>query len=248
MRVLVSVTPSNEFTQAATVLTIHGGATAGNTVIEARIKGSNVVLDRLNVMVLPTRHLTVGIYRIVDPDRPGTGPVSGQTDESLIASLNEIYRQTWIEFTLVASATNNFIYDANQDDKLQVTEQPVSLATNTWAGQVRVFLFKNSGVAYQGYPNSFVRGFTPDVFGQSLYSVVFSSEMVENTFAHEVGHQLNIPVRDSAPGEHDPGPWPEGEEGLMKSGAPVGNVWPVPTGKWLRQEDWKEANDKAGTK
>ena len=46
--------------------------------------------------------------------------------------------------------------------------------------------------------------------------------------------------------DHDAGPWPQGQESLMRSGTPTGDpdnpTFPVP-GRWLRHEDWNEAND-----
>ena len=65
--------------------------------------------------------------------------------------------------------------------------------------------------------------------------------------AHELGHVLALSwLYISSDPHHDPGPFPDGTCGLMKSGQPVGGLRsPMPCGKWLRHQDWEAANDKA---
>lgn len=67
---------------------------------------------------------------------------------------------------------------------------------------------------------------------------------------HPIGHILGLAFYNDDGGGHDAGPWPTLEEHLIRTGQPSGPVespvFPVP-GAWLRHEDWKEANDKAGS-
>jgi hypothetical protein len=64
--------------------------------------------------------------------------------------------------------------------------------------------------------------------------------------AHETGHVLDIPTLYLEDMDHDFGPVPDNTELLMKSGAPVEGVLPPSPGRWIRHEDWIQANKNAG--
>jgi hypothetical protein len=251
---LVSVTPQS-VTQSPQNLTIYGLSATSDTKVELRWKPNHVPLSPLHTMVLMNRTLSVGIYRIEDPISGATRPVGGPPESSVINTLNQIYKQTCITFSdaNTSSQTNSIVYDGTctagaVDGKLQDCERPLALVTNVWAGQLRVFFFKNSGISYSTPSSFFVHGvsYKNDILGIWLYSIVFADTMVENTVAHELGHQLGLAAKNPDSGGHDTGATPAGVEHLMKSGQPVGGIWPVPTGQWLRHEDWQEANSTAG--
>ncbi len=75
-----------------------------------------------------------------------------------------------------------------------------------------------------------------------------ASFAIQRVIAHEVGHVLNLSKRAFFSGtlyvpafeKHDNDPSPEGTAALLRPG-PVG-----PVGRWMRFEDWREANDHAG--
>lgn len=246
----VNVSPTNGFTVGDNALTIIG-SNAGSATVEARIQPVGTVLSKLNIMVLSNRTLSVGIYRVEDWASTNTCPVGGPPDSQIVSNLNDIYRQTCIQFVLTNSFTTNIVYDGvfspyQADGRADKDEANNSIAClGLLNGQVRVFLFRNSGYPYDATnQNVFVRGWTLNY----SYSVVYTTNMVTNTVPHEVGHQLLLPVRDWGVGHHDPDPVPPGTEHLMKSGAPVGQWWPVPTGRWLRKDDWEKANNTAKVK
>jgi hypothetical protein len=240
------VTPKT-FTSSTTDLTIIGKNAKGTTVINAIYKPTATVLTNLNVMVLPKRTpgISVGIYRIEDPESEQTRPVGGPSDDDIINTLKDIFKQACIDFTLAEGLTTNIVYDANNDGKAQDAEISTVIVNGLerWQGQIKVFLFKNSGYPYPSCDGVFVRGYTPSAF----LSVVFTSALTDNTIAHEVGHQLGLATRNNDVGDkHDAGPYPPGTESLMRSGISANCVQRIPIGRWLRQEDWAESNRQAG--
>jgi hypothetical protein len=64
------------------------------------------------------------------------------------------------------------------------------------------------------------------------------------TYAHETGHCLMLSTRSGAGvngRHHDPGMAPNGKPPLMSE---INRN----RGRWIRQEDWRQANDQAGVK
>ncbi len=62
---------------------------------------------------------------------------------------------------------------------------------------------------------------------------------------YEVEHWLGLSIIGDN-NDHDTGPWPDEEESLMRCGQPTeDNAEPKP-GKWLRYQDWIEANKEGG--
>lgn len=72
----------------------------------------------------------------------------------------------------------------------------------------------------------------------------------EKIAAHEVGHYFNLSTKGKGvEKQHDPGPWPQ--ELADQGAAWTGLMYPenaLTCLKWLRQEDWIEANKKAKVK
>ena len=110
---LTDVTPK-AFTAESTNLIITGKGVTGQALIEARISGTSVVCEGLNVMALPRRTLTAGIYYIKDSSSAGTYPVGGPAADTLIKMLNNVFKQAQIEFTLAESAVVDKAYDSSE--------------------------------------------------------------------------------------------------------------------------------------
>lgn len=120
-------------------------------------------------------------------------------------------------------------------------------AVDNLPGKVHVILAKNSGVPYPTYSTKFVRAATGEVFNLLFVkTIVDTGGSVALTEAHEMGHSLDLTSRNPDGGAHDPGPFPPGTDGLMKSGSPdpLTGILPNP-GRWLPHEDWETANVKA---
>jgi hypothetical protein len=243
------------FSAASTDLTVTGQGTAGNALVEARIESSGLVCERLSIMALPKRTLSVGIYYVKDSFSAGTFPVGGPAASSVIGTLNDVFKQARIEFFLEDSATVDKPYDSNGDGKFQEEEvDALNVTGQEWKGDLKMFFIRNSGVPYSNDPplNAFY------IRGEALFrapgGIIFTENaggMAPLGVAHEFGHVLEIPAIESAlHDEHDAPPWPEGEESLMRSGIPQSNgaggyTLPNP-GRWLRHEDWINANSAAG--
>jgi hypothetical protein len=262
---------------SSTDLTITGQGTFGNALVEARIGSIGPACSKLNIMALPKRGpVQVGIYRISDSSSAGTAfPAGVPSDAEIINTLNDIFEQAHVEFELhTSSGVYDVQYDttklpyvsgypgftAGQDGKWEEGEQDAFFTGNPlpWAATIKVFLLKENGDTKwnhyaEPYDAYLVRGFTGSYgVSNTTYSVVFTEGTVGHTaltIAHEVGHRLGLAAHDDG-GGHDAGPWPSGEESLMRSGQPTGApsapTFPVP-GRWLRHEDWKKANDRAGS-
>jgi hypothetical protein len=242
-----AVTPTN-FTAGTTDLTILGQGLEGHAIAEARIKGTSTICAKLNIRSQQKETLSVGVYYIQDTNSPATCPVVASSANEILDTMNDVFQQAQIEFTLEESYTTNIAYDANTNGLVDESElAAVSITGPQWKGDYRVLLMKNSGIYYDqpSYAtNWLVRGQASDtgaiLFAQDLGACVSLAA------AHEVGHVLEIPIEDSGPIFHDGGPWPSGEESLMRSGIEPSGPVNCP-GRWLRHEDWKEANDLAET-
>jgi hypothetical protein len=229
-------------------IALSGKSTAGTAVVEAKLDGT-VVVGRLNVLVLPQRTLTVAIYRIEDSGSPKTA-IAGSDDaavnDEMLKTMNAIFVQAAVKFTLVASERRKLSYDKNGDGILNtsdpnnpsvVSELPI-LEDQTWTGQIRLFLF-NQGPAGKG-GGAFEKG--DKVYAPAAILYVQSGGRLALHAAHECGHVLKLPTMVNSPdGSHDLGPWPPDTWGLMVPGSPA-----EPPGKWLRRQDWDTANTTAG--
>jgi len=232
------------FTASSTDLTITGQGAAGNALVEARIGSSGPVCSKLNIMALPKRSLTVGIYYIEDSSFSGTSPVGGPSASAVVDVLNDVFSQAQIEFTLIESETVDIDYDDNQNGKLDEDEIDALVATPFWSGQVNGMFVKESGIPYPSDTNFMVRGVHLHEASGGVLCTANIGSYASLGIAHEIGHELFLATHNDDGGGHDAGPWPDGEESLMRSGSPVNGVLPNP-GRWLRHEDWKTANDEA---
>jgi hypothetical protein len=221
-------------------------------------------------MALPKRGpIEIGIYRISDSTSAGTAfPGDVPSNADILDTVNCVFEQAQVSFSLhtssgsydveydtVTSPFTNGMWTSGSDGKWQLPEEDAYLDVDPspWTAPIKIFLIRANGdsesfVYDPPYDAYFVRGFAA---GLPLHSVIFTDGTSGQTalvVAHEIGHILGLAVYNDD-GGHDSGPWPDGEEHLIRSGQPSGPVgsptFPVP-GEWLRHEDWKKANDEAG--
>ncbi len=251
----LSLTPNESPLSAAeTTLTLTGLNPANKAIataqVEAQFTSNSQKMTALNVMILPERTVSLGIYRVTDPGSAGTSPVGGPTNDEILNTLKEVYMQAGITFRLDASGDRNIAYDLNHDNKMQSTEVGSILdALEPEQVTIKVILAKNSGLSYPNDPTHYARGASNNQTISRSFGILFVADCdasdvdVSVAAAHEVGHVLDCTVRNPDIGDHDPGPFPIalGADGLMKSGDPNNGILPKP-GRWLAHEDWDKAN------
>jgi hypothetical protein len=222
--------------------------------IEARLVSNSDNVSTLEVLVLPERTVPIGIYRVTDPGSPATSPVEGPTDSEVINTLNDIYKQAGVKFSVQASGNRSVSYDSNSDGRVQHDEEASELGSIATAlasepGAVKVILVRESGIPYPTDPSTHVRAVSANNF-----SFLFVKTIVDNggdiafIEAHEMGHVLDLPAANRDSSEHDVGPAPTGTGRLMGSGSrdPISGILPAsPAGRWLPHEDWLRANVEA---
>lgn len=246
------VSPMNDFTQAETNLTLTGlGVTdIGEATINAVCKSTGEVLATLKVMALPPQTIQLGIYRVIDPNSPGTQDVGEMEADAIVTTLNEIYKQAAISFSLAGSETVEAPYDTQpKDGKMQLETAAFefnAVPYQSLAGAVKLFLVKKSGTVYPTHPQYYLRAHGLESLGNiAVLFVQNIGEPVDLVAAHEIGHLLTIPKKSTGMDSHDEPPWPEGTEGLMESGFDESGSPISAPGKWMRHQDWKEANEAA---
>jgi len=245
----ITVTPTNNFTNQATPLTIVSAGSAGTGVIEARLAGTGKVWAKLNVDILPLRLVPVGIFRMTD-SLSAFDTSLGQTDsnEVVIDTLNEIYRKANIRF--YDQTTNAFYgtfqngvnlnYDvAPSDGRFGHTNMIFEQShvhqwvTNHIGGSLLPILFLRE--SFHVYPDaaippgiSRIRGNTPGIPDACLVFTLAATQVQAMVAAHEVGHFLGLHhwPGDEVPLDYD---WPDDSgvkvEHLMRPGTP--KFWPT---------------------
>ena len=248
----LSIYPADDFTESETDLTLSGvyASEITEATVEAVSKLTGEVLATLKVMVLPPQIVELGIYRVIDPNSPDTHDVGGMENDAIVTSLNEIYKQAGISFSLVGSGTVNANYDMMpKDGRMQIENDAWefgAVQTQTLAGTVRLFLVKQSGGVYPTHPEYYRRALViNDPENAAILFVQNIGEPIDLVAAHEIGHILTIPVNDTGMDDHDEDPWPNGTDGLMKSGFDESGQPISAPGKWMRHKDWKNANKAA---
>lgn len=95
----IAVTQTTGFTNQTTLLTILASCGVGaEAYIDAVDKTTGITLARLNVLILPLRNVPVGIFRVTDPASPATALGATDSNEAIIAELNQIFRQAGVQF------------------------------------------------------------------------------------------------------------------------------------------------------
>jgi hypothetical protein len=236
-------------TSGTTELTLTG-ISAGTNCFKANYDGQTAA--NLNVISFEEQRLSVGIYRIYDSRSHSAADIGGPSSSFVEATMDDVFRQCGVEFSVTDYGGVDVSYDTNLDGKMQDFERRAfNFGAHNWQGDVLVFLFNESGISYPEDPSFMIRGIKFDVSGSSCRGGFLfvngpdglgSGELSAMAAAHETGHVLGIASCCSDYEGHDTGPVPAGTSALMKSGAPAGGVLPTTIGEWIRQEDWKEAN------
>ncbi len=227
-------------TTAQTPFTLDG-LSEGETVLEAKI--DDVKIGKLNVHVFEQQNLTVGIYRIYDSRSHSATNISAPSDTIIETTLNEVYQQCGIAFGVSDHGALDIAYDDNLDGIMQDAERYI-LDQHAWEDDILILVFKTSGIPYGDGTGNMVRGLAFGEYDHYPRGAFYFSDNIpdDDDFAlitgHEVGHNLNL--------DHDEGDYPAGTKPLMMDGAESGGVLPAAPGRWIRQEDWKEANTRAG--
>jgi len=147
-------------------------------------------------------------------------------------------------------------------------------STHSYPADIDLFYLKKSARPYEldNQNSLFIRGVGGSPTLPEMYLCVSdSSSYVELATAHEIGHILDLSTAndpDSSPGssDHDNPPYPPQvaedlqnlipptapanhtgvpNAALMQSGWPEQNKLRWPWGRWMRHEDWREANENA---
>ena len=178
----------------------------------------------------------------------------------------DISELVWIENPGVWSFVDG------QDGRLTSHEAILIDDHQTWPADIPIFFVKQSGELYLDFIHDedpvFVRGLADGTVAADDYhawvSVSDSQGYVEILAAHEVGHlfglstavtghddpphpdQVNADVFHLNPPSAQPGHLNEPNAALMQGGAPIDGLLPWPWGRWMRHQDWREANELAG--
>lgn len=245
--VSVDITPKT-FSQGETNLTIYGLSIANPQItIRARVKGQSDDCAILYVKVLSLRNCKLAIYRVTDSNSSGTAPIVAPADSVIVDTVNDVFKQACIKYTLVESANINIKYDIDPKDgkaeQIELNNPPFSYS---WGGKIRAVLVKASGIPYEPpYQNIMIGGIQNTSYN---YGIIFTSNNLQGyiglVVAHELGHVLDL--------DHDENQWPVETQAtngaLMKNGEPQGDpnnpTLPQP-GRWIRHTDWQLANDTA---
>lgn len=243
----VDIAPK-EPTTAKTSLTITGKNFTGSTIKEIPIwlvdkDSPNVALKKLNVMVLPPRTLSVGVYTLEDSNSSqtkfATSPVvTPPSPTQTINVLNDVFKQAGIQFTLHSYGAKTYPYDTRAIDIPPVAYNPagplrtpdgildhierIALHNSDVFNSLfpapagrRIFYVKNSGMTYSAPWSAYmIRG---DASG-----LVFAGDAdgwAAPAGAHEIGHNLGLSTAmDDGTGRHDLPPYPPGVDGDNPNG------------------------------
>jgi alpha-tubulin suppressor-like RCC1 family protein len=233
------VTVSHEVKPEGKIHITLSGTSAGSAVVEAKLDGQ-VIVGRLNVLVLPIRNLRVAIYRVEDSRFSQTAiPPNPALDQSIIETLNDVFKQACITFELEISDYRNWPFDSNGDGICTRAEWQNSRPDNAngLGGQIRAFLIKEGEPGWGGFSVNKSHPTSPTPGPGGVIFLHSPPDRIQIHAAHEFGHGLELPVVDT----HDPGPYPPGTSGLMAPGEAA-----APPGKWLRHQDWERCNTEAG--
>jgi len=192
-----------------TPLTLTGGAVAGPTqaVVVAKIAGREIA--RLKIWVLPQRELEFSIFRIIDASAPAETkpPANAPADAEVTATLNEVFKQAGIKWTLAGSSAVTVAYDGYiglgnhlgpKDLKLDMFErsllqlhQPAWGPEGGWGTGFKVLIVRSFDPGPPGTPATTIMGGlrSPGAWVASTYSIP------KLVIAHEFGHLLGLAAK-----------------------------------------------------
>ncbi len=231
---VVSIAP-NAPSGAETDIDLTSSA-EGTATINAIYRPSGNIVATLEVQVLTPRTIPIGIYYVEDSTSPGTMPVGGASPDDVINTLNSVFKQAAIQFTLADSESRNIPYDGSYGQPVDGLFQGPELRAfgeafpeGQWGGKLQVTFVKDA-------PGTFGGGVYTEVWGTGALAITArgSEDLIA---AHEFGHHFDLSTRDvdDDSRDHDGPPWPEGTTGLMLTGRGE------PPGRWMRHEDWNRA-------
>lgn len=227
----LSIEPGHT-TGDATSVNLIGVEVGTRALVTVAAKFDDHVIKQLKVWVLPQKEVAFTLHRVTDPDSAGTSPVGGPTNQEVLSTLNEVFHQAGIRWNLANATDEQRRYDVNDSSRFEITELPLLDPRPSQQGAITVIVLKRLGL---GEP---ARVLVDDTV---IVGATYTSAP-NLVIAHELGHVLDLPDKDDGTG-HDPRPWPDDEESLMRPGPGSGEPPSVIPGKWLRQEDWIRAND-----
>ncbi len=183
--------------------------------IELRSIAGNQLVGKLNVMIMPERKVDLGIYHLKDAlgDLPETTP----TKESILAKLNEIYKQTGITFVLNTGPTGSRAIDLGYNTEEPFGKLTINNPSNAeykkifgpprhteLGGKLKLFIARGLHRSKDGKK---LLGFCPDLasvgmpFSPDNQVIVFlnHADELDEWFcvvAHEIGHALYLASRN----------------------------------------------------
>lgn len=237
------------------------GLAKGEAGVEVKKDGLN--FGKLNVHVFEKQNLSVGIYRIYNSRSHSSNSVAGASASLIQSTMNTVFKQCGIEFSVSDYGSTNIWYDDNTngicerwfDTNGNRVDEMDFLPDLNCSEDINFIYLNESGYPYdEENPGFMVRGTGLNSEFVGYHGAVLflngpdglgDDDFCAMAAAHEAGHVLGIAHASSDSEGHDTGPVPEGSSALMKSGAPVGGVLPTSIDGWIRQEDWLKANETA---
>jgi len=255
----VWVSQTNNFSLDVNLLTISGLSPTNDATVVVRYTGLTNAIAALHVMVLPWITNSIGIYEIEDQQSTNRWQVGAPSATNVINELNSVYAQACVYFKLADLTPTNLVercsYDNGGDepkiwmagngmiDECEITSTNlvrwlniISSGTATWC----VYFFRNSGMLDTwGWtqPNCSWSGVcmhaNPPLWKDNPYPSLVTG--------HEVGHLLQLCTRNDDGKKHDQGTPPSGTSTLMRK-----EIDEKPQeSRWMRHDDWWQANKKA---
>ncbi len=226
---------------------------------------------KLYVYVLAKRTLSLGIWRVKShPD--GNTDIPADYTAAVIWNAylyaRKAYRQACIEFTSIqnpadvtayydVAPSNNNAFDRDIAVELNILDSglPANAAKANVSIVKQFFLGGGDDSATGGA--TLMASNSSQINSMALTGALgFQPNEFDRTCAHEIGHQLNLCLRDPNPNPqppllpesflyHDTGPFPANIYGMLYPSVSANGVL---VSVWLRHQDWVSANINASLK
>jgi hypothetical protein len=264
---------SNELEDRDNTFTIRGLAENGFGIVRVNLRlkaDHSVIFATMKVRVFEKQVVPIGIFRIYDSRVTDSIIPNGSapTNAEIIEALNDTYgKQGNIAFEAALGSTDHDLRrhptsppGTPDDEQLFTPETTAATIDGRFdfnAGiekararmlsrfpqilpKLNLFIVRNLTGTHYGVTR------TPSSVSPQIYpTCAVRSGVPIEVYCHEVGHALRLSTKAVGPtNSHDLGLWPakfvqDGKQGLMY---PYSNE---KQGRWIRQEDWIEANDRA---